>query len=49
MVYRLELIKNEIMKIHDLEYLPYSTTGYTLPNGIYENRNFFYVTIFVTH
>ena len=39
MVYRLELTKNEIIDILDLKYIPLSTTGCTLPSGLYEIRD----------
>ena len=39
LVYRLELTKKEIIDILDLKYIPLSTVGCTLPNGIYEIRD----------
>ena len=36
MVYRLQLTYDEIIDILDVNYIPGSTTGYILPNRVYE-------------
>ena len=36
MLYRFQLTRDEIINIINLKYIPTSTTGYTLPVGIYE-------------
>ena len=39
MVFRLELTFNKNKNIHDMKYIDASSTGYTLPPGIYESSH----------
>ena len=39
LVYRMQLIYDEIVEILDIKYIAGSTIGYTMPPGIYEIIN----------